>query len=309
MGTDRTIAAPLPGGQIALNHLPGPSVVAVQQQNRKQRELYVGNLPVGLINPAQLKELFRAPLMTMPNIAPEEEAGPLVNNVDIASDGKFAFVEFRDEPICTLALTLFDKMEVCGRALNVGRPRGFVDPNLPATAAAGGLPPAISGSMPQTDAAAAAAVAALLGGGGPPGMPPAGLPGLPPPVSGGPMIPPPPPPGGMGGVPPPPPPPPTGPPSKVILLEGMLSMEILSDDAEYNEVLDDIKSECESCGGAVTAVFMPRSGPHATKAYVTFAEVVGASKARESLDKRQFDGNTVKATFIQEGEVPSGEEA
>ena len=38
--------------------------------------------------------------------------GQVVNNVDLSTDGKFAFVEFRDEPICTLALTLFDKMEV-----------------------------------------------------------------------------------------------------------------------------------------------------------------------------------------------------
>ena len=53
---------------------------------------------------------------------------PLCLNVDLSADGKFAFVEFRDEDICTLALTLFDKMEVCGRNLNVGRPRGYIDP-------------------------------------------------------------------------------------------------------------------------------------------------------------------------------------
>jgi len=105
------------------------AAAAPNQANRKQRELYIGNLPVGMVSAQQLKELFRAPLMTMPNM--DESSGPLVSNVDLSTDGKFAFVEFRDEPICTLALTLFDKMEVCGRALNVGRPRGYIDPAAP----------------------------------------------------------------------------------------------------------------------------------------------------------------------------------
>ena len=72
-----------------------PSSSAQAGANRKQRELYVGNLPVGMVTPAQLRELFRAPLLTMPNMG--EADGPLVNNVDLAVDGKFAFVEFRDE--------------------------------------------------------------------------------------------------------------------------------------------------------------------------------------------------------------------
>jgi hypothetical protein len=96
MGSASTATA-MPGGGINLSHLPGPTVVAQQQLNRKQRELYVGNLPMGMVTAAQLKELFRAPLLTMPNIPPEGEAGPLVNNADLSSDGKFAFVEFRDE--------------------------------------------------------------------------------------------------------------------------------------------------------------------------------------------------------------------
>ena len=32
--------------------------------------------------------------------------------VDISADGKFAFVEFRDEQLATVALTLFDKMDI-----------------------------------------------------------------------------------------------------------------------------------------------------------------------------------------------------
>ena len=199
-------------------------------------------------------------------------------NVDLSADGKFAFVEFRDEDICTLALTLFDKMEVCGRALNVGRPRGYIDPNMGASA--------------------------LLPGGCAPAMPPMGMPGMGMPGMGLP-----PPPSGMGGLVPPPPPgglaPPPPPPSHVIKLEGMLTAEILQNDEEYNEVLDDIKTECEDAGGKVESVVMPREGPHATMCFVTFAEVDAAAKARQSLDKRQFDGNTVRATFIAASDVPA----
>ena len=118
---------------------PLPSQQAGGPPPRKQRELYVGNLAVGVVTANHLRELFRAPLLTMPNLAPEAEAGPLVINVDMSADGKFAFVEFREEQIATIALTLFDKMEVCGRALNVGRPRGYVEPapgQLPGAAAA-----------------------------------------------------------------------------------------------------------------------------------------------------------------------------
>lgn len=204
----------------------------------------------------------------MPNIEAEETAGALVNNADLSSDGKFAFVEFRDEAICTLALTLFDKMEVCGRALNVGRPRGYIDPNGIAGAPTLGAP---LGGLPLGAAA--------------PGV------GLPVPVS--------------GGAVPPPPPPPQQPPTRTIKLDGMLSAEMLAADDEYNEVLDDIKTECEGVGGPVEAVVMPRTGPHACLCYVTFKEMSGAAKARESLDKRQFDGNTVKATFVQEMDVPT----
>ena len=257
---------------------------------RDRRELYVGNLPVGMVNAQQLKELFRAPLLTMPNIAPEESAGTLINNVDLSMDGKFAFVEFRDEAICTLALTLFDKMEVCGRSLNVGRPRGYIDPN--------GVPPPMPGMPPMPVPSAPPGTNPLLAGIG------GGMGGGPPPPPGhNPLL------AGIGLPPPPgglvPPPPPPMPATKVVKLEGMLTQEMLDNDDEYAEVLDDIKTECEGVGGPVVSVTMPRGGEHATLCFVVFADEAGAAKARASLHERQFDGNTVKATFITEADVPA----
>jgi len=233
------------------NPLGLTGAAAPNAANKKQRELYIGNLPVGMVSAQQLKELFRAPLLTMPNM--DESTGPLVSNVDLSTDGKFAFVEFRDEPISTLALTLFDKMEVCGRALNVGRPRGYVDPQAPlATSMLGSM---IGGSM----------------------MAPAPT-----------LAPPAPPPGGV--------------PSACIKLEGMLKPEDLAADDEYAEIHDDIKQECETYG-SVSAFKLPRTGPLAGVCFVKFEQLSSASRAREALDKRQFDGNTVNAVFLTEAEI------
>uniref|UniRef100_A0A7S2C055 RRM domain-containing protein n=1 Tax=Haptolina brevifila TaxID=156173 RepID=A0A7S2C055_9EUKA len=229
------------------------AAAAPNQANRKQRELYIGNLPVGMVSAQQLKELFRAPLMTMPNM--DESSGPLVSNVDLSTDGKFAFVEFRDEPICTLALTLFDKMEVCGRALNVGRPRGYIDPAAPlATSMLGSM---IGGAISAPSQAPSQA----------PPAPPAG-----------------------------------GVPSSCIKLEGMLKPEDVAADDEYTEIHDDIKQECETYG-SVSAFKLPRTGPLAGVCFVKFEQLSSASRAREALDKRQFDGNTVNAVFLTEAEI------
>jgi len=218
---------------------------AAPPTGRKQKELYVGNLPVGLVTAQTLRDLFTAPLRTMPGF--DESLGPPVANCDLNPDGKFAFVEFRDEAICSLALTLFDKTELCGRTLNVGRPRGYVDPGAVATA------PIIPGL-----AAFAAQPAA----------------------------------------------PPAQPASTTCLrLNGLITPDILDDDAEYADVLDDIRQECER-SGPVAEMKIPRVGDTRGSCFVRFVDTVGSGKARESLHQRQFDGNTVTAVFIPESDMP-----
>ena len=41
--------------------------------------------------------------------------------------GRFGFVEMRTEELATAAMQL-DKVELCGRHINVGRPKGYVEP-------------------------------------------------------------------------------------------------------------------------------------------------------------------------------------
>ena len=110
------------GGGMMPGMMPGMTGRAMASQaNRKQRELYVGNLPVGMVTTSALKELFSLPLTQMPGFS--EEMGPPVNNVDLSADGKIAFVEFRDEELCRSRSRSSTRWNSVG-ALNVGRPRG-----------------------------------------------------------------------------------------------------------------------------------------------------------------------------------------
>ena len=171
-------------------------------------------------------------------------------NVDIAPDGKFAFVEFRDEEIARVALTLFDKMDLCGRTLNVGRPRGYVEPG---------------GSLSST-------LLPQLGGFGG-----AGGPAAPPPAAAA----------------------PAEPPTKCLRLEGLITPDMLTE-AEYPEVYEDIRTECSE-SGTVVQLRIPRTGePQAGLVFVTYETLAGAAKAKAALHKRQFDGNTVLASFVPE---------
>ena len=148
-------------------------------------------------------------------------------------------------------------MEVCGRALNVGRPRGYVEPAVPLA-----LPPVAPPPPPGPNGAVGAA-------------------------------------GALGGL-----------PSAVsdevqtvaIKLENMISDEMLSADDEYKEVVDDIREEC-SLSGPVADVVIPRDGAAKGLCFVRFETVAAAAAARRSLDRRQFDGNVVKASFIEPAEV------
>lgn len=83
-----------------------------------------------------------APLVRQPNIrcfctlkvAQHERLAPSAAGAAVVCPGRFAFVEFRTEELATTAMTL-DKTELCGRQMNIGRPKGYV----PGTTAATGV--------------------------------------------------------------------------------------------------------------------------------------------------------------------------
>jgi splicing factor U2AF subunit len=105
------------------------------QGGKKTRELYVGNLAIGMVSEQMVREFFNT---AMAGLAPEAAQMPAVVNVWMASDMKYSFVEFRTPELANTAMSL-DKVELCGRSIHVGRPSGYV----PATE--GGMAPGMAG--------------------------------------------------------------------------------------------------------------------------------------------------------------------
>ena len=102
---------------------PGGALPPGASDNKRQRELYVGNLTVGAVTAQMIKELFAVPLSTIPGHDP---AIPPVREARCDPSGKFAFVEFSTEALAATALQLFNGMELCGRDMKLARPSGYV---------------------------------------------------------------------------------------------------------------------------------------------------------------------------------------
>jgi len=230
--------------------------------NKRQRELYVGNLTTGAVTAQMLKELFAVPLSTIPGHDP---AIPPVREARCDPSGKFAFVEFTTEALAATALQLFNGMELCGRDMKLARPAGYVAP--------------MDAIVPLTDAPAA---------------PPR------------PLAP-------LGGCAPPPPPPPPAmvpeatsklTPTHVLCLRNLLNADIMADATELAECVDDIRGECESFGKLTAFVVPTQAELHGHSAadlgacFVKYEALVSAAKAQQALDGRDFDGNSVSATFL-----------
>ncbi|KAF4663122.1 hypothetical protein FOZ61_001925 [Perkinsus olseni] len=149
--------------------LPTKAMPSNPSQNRKQRELYVGNLAIGVVTPQVLHELFEPACKVLPDYDPA--LGPPVLQADIRGDGRFAFVEFQNDRLATAALSIFNGMEVLGRRLIVSRPQGFVE-----SPSAGGLPAPASqqqwNAMPQQASICGWGMTSTSGGQGWSGGPP-----------------------------------------------------------------------------------------------------------------------------------------
>lgn len=107
------------------------NINAMTSGGKKAREVYVGNLAIGMVTESMLRDFFNT---AMKGLMPEEAGTQAVMNVWMAADMKYSFVEMRTAELATASIAL-DKMELCGRALNVGRPSGYVAPSGPVAAA------------------------------------------------------------------------------------------------------------------------------------------------------------------------------
>ncbi|KAG2441448.1 hypothetical protein HXX76_003071 [Chlamydomonas incerta] len=135
------------------------AVSAAAASAKTQRELYIGNLVPGAVTDVALRQLFNATLLAaFPPTAPGEPDP--VAGVNLHSEGRYAFVEFRSPEMATAALALNNQVQLLGQTISVGRPSGYVDPSkaaTAATAAAAALDAFQKGDMEQLAQHAAAA--------------------------------------------------------------------------------------------------------------------------------------------------------
>lgn len=84
-------------------------------------------------------------------------------------------------------------------------------------------------------------------------------------------------------------------PSAFLCIDGVVEDSLPEE--EYAEIIEDLKSELER-HGTVLRLFIKESGSHQGKAFVQFLDAESASKARDIIDGRLFDGRTLHATYM-----------
>ncbi|XP_043708873.1 splicing factor U2af large subunit B-like isoform X2 [Telopea speciosissima] len=101
-------------------------------------------------------------------------------------------------------------------------------------------------------------------------------------------------------------------PTKVICLTEVVNADELKDDEEYEDIMEDMRAEGGKYGNLAN-VAIPRPGPNGElspgvgKVFLEYADVDGATKARQGLNGRRFGGNVVTANYYPENKFSQGE--
>ncbi|KAL0299420.1 UNVERIFIED_CONTAM: Splicing factor U2af large subunit B [Sesamum radiatum] len=102
------------------------------------------------------------------------------------------------------------------------------------------------------------------------------------------------------------------PATKVVCLTQVVTAEELKDDDDYEDIVEDMRTECGKFGTLVN-VIIPRplpSGempPGVGKVFLEYADTESATKARQGLNGRKFGGNEVVAVFYPENKFSEGD--
>ncbi|KAG0566598.1 hypothetical protein KC19_7G076100 [Ceratodon purpureus] len=93
-------------------------------------------------------------------------------------------------------------------------------------------------------------------------------------------------------------------PTKVVALTKVVTPNHLKNNKEYQEILEDMKFECEKYGNLVNVVIpRPRGGEEVFglgKVFLQYSDIVGAANAKALLHGQRFDGNLVVAKYYPE---------
>jgi splicing factor U2AF subunit len=275
------------------------------QATRQARRLYIGNMPTGLgLTEAMLQEFFNTTVISMGVLTPQP-----VMSVWISAEGNFCFVEFRAIKDATACLALLQGLTLGGRALKIGRPSDYKAPpphlenfivGLPSDSY---KPPAPSGSGP-VGLLGLNLPTPILNFASAPGQQNHAL-GLTMPVFS--------PPGltyeaaqlGLS----------SEPPTEVLMLVNMVTEAELGVDEDFEDIVLDVREECEKYGELLEVVIPrpsgdgpdtklsggrdsgPRIGVAVGRIFARFANVESCAQARNALDGRTFNSNRVDASF------------
>jgi len=267
-------------------HVPGVVSTHVPDGPNK---IFIGGLPTGeeQLGSDQVKEILGQ--------FGELRAFHLVLDNATGNSKGFCFCEFLDPEVTEVCIQTLNGMDIGGKAWQVQRSNKG---GIKRGAIAAGLLGAPPGMM--------------MGGGmmmRPPGFAPPGMappPGMPPGMMPPGMGPPPGMPGMMMG----------GPDRRggavnihnvastaVLIMMNMLSRDDLTDDEEYEDVMDDIRLECVKAG-EVNSVKIPRPSADGTpvpglgKVFVEFASITASEAGQAALSGRKFGDKTVVTSFL-----------
>uniref|UniRef100_A0A1B0FK90 Splicing factor U2AF subunit n=1 Tax=Glossina morsitans morsitans TaxID=37546 RepID=A0A1B0FK90_GLOMM len=94
----------------------------------------------------------------------------------------------------------------------------------------------------------------------------------------------------------------SGPPTEILCLLNMVTPDELRDEEEYEDILEDIKEECNKYG-VVRSVEIPRpiegvDVPGCGKVFVEFNSVMDCQKAQQALTGRKFSDRVVVTSYF-----------
>ena len=254
---------PLPPGMT-----PVPENNGSNPADKLERELFVGNTTPEMTGPMITDFLGRA----MEQVGLTTQPGNPILACRVS--GKFAFVELRSVQEAKNALNL-NNIPYLGAQLRVGRPTKYTGPETPHGNWEDILAKFMSGELQLNNNAggmqAAAAPVASVAAPAPMMQATAVAP---------PSL------GALGQQ-----------PTPVVELKQMLTLEDLTDDAEYEDILEDTRDEC-STFGTLKNIIIPRTGDGATKIFLEYTSVEDGAKAISGLAGRTFDGRKVEAAYF-----------
>ena len=88
--------------------------------------------------------------------------------------------------------------------------------------------------------------------------------------------------------------------SRVVQLLNMLSEQDLTNEDEFQDILEDVREECSQFGNLLSVVIPKIGETGATKIFLEYEKIEDAQKAIGGLEGKTFDGRIVEATFFDE---------